>query len=235
MLFDDSDMRKRLFLVLFCLMLPTCGPSIDTLIPASRLDGTLPNLQIETSEQTGKSVKGGRLLVSSVAVPYDMRSDQVKPTLLSIIKQIKQKDPSCEWIVVYLVPVDAALPLLQAGIGTYKEGRIELRTGIPSDKDLADYNALRGSLGAEHYPPLTRPDNATFELGRKVLLSFIANKEKLILEGRMRDVESADLAVFPHVSRDTGISFREARRVYHQLMSYYVPAWGVETIGGENK
>jgi hypothetical protein len=227
-------MRTLIASVFCCLMLSACSSSIDTLIPESSLDGALPNLNIQFSEQTGKSVEGHRLLAAAVTVPFDIRRDQVKPTLLSIIKQIKHAEPSCEWIVAYLVPGDSTLPLLQAGIATYKEGKIEIRYGVPSDKNLADYNALKSNVGADNNPPLVRPDKAAFEIGGNVLRSCLSNEERLILAGNMQEADSDyALSILPYVSKETGVSLRETKRLYHQLMVYYMPNWGKETISSE--
>lgn len=88
--------KKLLLIPLLILILLGAGCSssdpIDRLIPDEALTGAIPNAEpVRIEEQHGKSVNGGFLINAQVIVPFDIKKEQVKPTLLTAIKTLKNR------------------------------------------------------------------------------------------------------------------------------------------------
>ncbi len=125
-----------------------CSNPLDKLIKPEMLQGAVPNFTITGVDiQTGKSVNGGTLIRGKAIVPYDIKREQVKPTLLSAIKKLQEQHPACQWIVVWLIPEKEAIGAgLEAGHGEYAVDHINIMYGIPSKKTLDREIELKKNL-----------------------------------------------------------------------------------------
>jgi hypothetical protein len=223
-------MKRITMIIVSIMMLISCGSEIDKKIPDSMLVGAVPNISVDIKEQKGKNVKGGRLLEAIGTVPFDIKKEQIKPTILAVIKAIKQKNPDCEWIAVHL-KLAKDLPLLQAGIAEYKEGNISISYGIPSDKQIEEWNANIGKpvefdgkvLGINDLPRLYRPDRKTFEDGAQVIkLYYKLNNDPKIKKDRIEQL-------FPLISKESGLPVKDVESLYRYMSNYYFTgSWGTE-------
>lgn len=223
---------KKWFLFCFiaAFLFVACESKIDKMIPASQLIGAVSDVSVSIREQVGKNVKGGRLLEALGVVPFDIKREQIKPTILAIVKAIKRKNPDCEWIAVHL-KLAKDLPLLQAGIAEYKEGTVSISYGIPSDKQIEEWNANIGKpfkldnkvLGINDLPRLYRPDRKTFEDGAQVIrLYFKFNNDPKIKKNKVEQL-------FPLISKELGFPVKDVECLYKYMSNYYFTGlWGTE-------
>lgn len=179
----------------------------------------MPNISVDIKEQKGKNVKGGRLLEAIGTVPFDIKKEQIKPTVLAVIKAIKQKNSDCEWIAVNL-KLAKDLPLLQAGIAEYKEGKVFISYGIPSDKQIEEWNT---NIGKNDLPRLHRPDKKTFDDGARVIkLYYKFNNDPKIKKDNVEQL-------FPLISKESGLPVKNVESLYRHMSNYYFTgSWGTE-------
>lgn len=228
-------MKLSLIYALILIAITACGSDIEKKIPPSMTKGAVENLSLSTEEQTGKNVKGGKIIKAYGVVPFDIKREQIRPTLLAAIRVLKQNNPGCEWIWVGIVPDKSLIGTGRlAGRAEYKEGGLDIYYGIPSDKQMDEWNALIGKpvkdfSGDTTYindsPRLSRPDRETFDPAIKALKSY----DRLTIESRHADrIDYA--ALYKAASKDTGIPVKKAKTLINFMNSYYSGAWGKETI-----
>lgn len=143
---------KKLF-IFICIILLFSGcfmeDPIETLIPPELLKGAISYIDVFDIEiQTRKSINGGTLINAWAAVPYNIKREQVKPTLLSVIRELKKQNPECEWFVVWLCADgerarDAGV---HAGRGEYTKDQVNIGYWIPSQKQLKERLELKKQL-----------------------------------------------------------------------------------------
>jgi len=210
--------------------IPNIGDSVTSL-PKEIVEDNISVSGLMYEEQTGKAVRGGKLIRVKGIVSFDIKREQVKPSLLAVITKVRKNNPKCEWIFVVLSPgAELGKYAHHAGIADYKEGNLTIRYGIPSDKNIKEWNSLIGKksktlLGDGYYtsdgPRLYRPDKETYEKGRKITLLF----DKL----SMKDTVKNDDEMFALVAKQSGWSKKEVERYTKFIFSYYAPmSWGEE-------
>lgn len=246
-------MNKLTRLILFagcCLSVFTaCSEStIDRLIPPSATKGGIANFSVsEIKVQKGKSVNGGTLVTGSVIVPYDIRRDQVKPTLLAAIKGLKDKYRECEWIIVYAVPSQELKGGgINAGIAEYTEGKIRIDYGVPSATQLAEPvgDELKKLLGAD-YEPVRLMSREDFDLAvaidavwQNTHLKLLDDADKKAMQNKARyadiyrreTAEISDKKLAALTSQKMSIPASQVKKLRRQLLMYYGPFWGNETL-----
>lgn len=222
---------------------------IDRLIPLSATKGGLANFTVAGVEvQEGKSRNGGTLVSAFVAVPHDIKREQVKPTLLAAIKGLKDKYRKCEWIVVYAIPSPALKGTgINAGMAEYAEGKIRIDYGVPSATQLAEPigEEFKKTLGAD-YEPVRLMSQEEFDLAvsvdstwQELHLRLLDEAQKKATQNRARYSEVyrhetkdiSDAKLLKLTSQKLNIPEAQAKKLRKQLLMYYGPFWGNETIG----
>ncbi len=203
---------------------------IYRLIPDASLVGACPTVKIfNIQTQHGKTVNGGMLISASVHVPYSIRRDQVKPTILACIRELKRRNKKCEWIHIFLCVEGRKI---YAGRGEYKSGEIRVSYGIPSQKQLASLEDVK---------PLNRGD---FDKAADISDLFYAydgilagQDLKKARKGKVwnQDIynslmDTRDARIYSMISDQLQISAFEVRRLKRCVMNYYMLTWGDEII-----
>jgi hypothetical protein len=98
------------------------------------------NIEAEVTEVIhGKNVKGGMLVRAKAFCPHNIKNDQIKPVAVQILNELKAKYPNCEWFFVWISDdrrMDASGNYI--AIAELKEGKTQVRGGIPSKKEIAE-------------------------------------------------------------------------------------------------
>lgn len=209
------------------------GFDLEKRIPDSELVGALEKIETTFELNDGKAVKNGKQMILYGIVPASIKREQVRPTLLYFIKTMKSVNPGCEWMMVYLPPVENRRYGVYAGIGEYREGKINLSYGVPSNEHLQQWNDMIGKettcpITKEKYivnhRPLMRPNDEIVRLGYRAMKTRFDIKEstgRLIAEGE------ADAEIAESLSCDV----HEVSQALTIMYQYFEPmAWGSETF-----
>jgi len=255
-------MGIKIFLLIPLLILISLGAGcsssdpIDRLIPDEALNGAIQNVKpVRIEEQRGKSVNGGFLIKAQVIVPFDIKREQVKPTLLAAIKTLKNKYSNCEWIVVALSLQESLDKYtLYAGRAEYTRDGIDVTYWIPSLKQLSDQKDLRKKENRddpilagldfsdwEPIRPLTREEFNFATLAASTSLAFKKAIQDDVLAASMKNggnytntyrkgMENIEDRVLVLTAKKLGRKKAEAKRAQRQLGLYYNPGWGTEKI-----
>lgn len=192
---------------------------IDKMFPADQVKGAITKLDATVNEQTGKGVKGGRLVEALVTVPFDIKREQIRPSMIGVLKVLMNKYPDCEWFTISM-SFGKDVPLLTAGQAEYKEGKIQIQYGVPSDKELEEWNLI-----VKNYPRsiLVKQDSATYKQGAEIIKRYYAlNNDKS--EKKIRSLHD----IFAIISKEKGIPIEEVDRLYTQVGNYFTLNWGKE-------
>lgn len=234
-------MRMIYPFILLVLCFGCAEDPIDKLIPETSLNGSIQKITIfDLETQRGKIVRGGLLIIASVKVPYDLRREQVRPTLLACIKELKKRNRDCEWFNVFLCA--DGRDGIYAGRGEYREGKIYISYGIPSKKQLVEAEALREEL-ADYVPPrlLSKEEfNLAADLDELYYRYDNTLAEKDLKEARdgkrwNQDVydklsDSRDDRIYEMIAKEVSLPDDTIRKLRRSLGTYYIFAWGSETI-----
>jgi len=195
-------MRKLITLLFILALLCGCESRLDKAIPQSSLAGAISNVDVNLSGQGEIATqqacankygwcwdpKDWTLLNADAFIPYDIKKEQVKPTLLAVLKKLEKEYPKCTTININLAPdKEMAERLFLVGRLEYKDNKIIIRYGIPSDKEMAEHNAEIGKFYStkntmfsmpgdkEKFeknddPRLCRPDLKTYTLYKRILM-----------------------------------------------------------------
>lgn len=224
-------MRLALIYAFVLISIIACGSDIERKIPPSMTNGAVENLNLSIEKQTGKSRYGGTLIKAYGVVPFNIKREQIRPTLLAAIRVLKQNNPGCEWFWVGIVPETMALAKTGRLVGRaeYTEGELDIYYGIPSDKQMDEWNAQIGKpvkdlLGGDTYindsPRLYSPDKEIFNSGIKALRSY----DRL-------SIANSGAGLYGAVSKETGIGVKKIKPLISLMNNYYTPGnWGKETI-----
>lgn len=231
---------------LMSLLLIPCGCSdkdqVDSLIPKTDLMGSCDSVRIFDMEtQQAKTIKGGFLIHALAEVPYDIKREQVKPTVLKCIQDLKHKNQGCEWITVFLCA--NGRKGIHAGKGEYKEGKIIISYGVPSREQLAAEKVAIEDYHLVHEPPRllsgTEFNQAAEICDLYVKYTAILEEEdiKNASEGKIIDqdiyeslMDSRADRVFKKVAGEVNLPEVKVRKLRNNLMRYYILNWGDETI-----
>lgn len=110
---------------------------MDKLVISKAIENAAPFTIYNTEVQEGKTVKGGLYVQGSVNVPFDISRTKIKPTILAVLKQLREKHPKSEWFVVYLCPGgERACKLgINLGRGEYIDEKITIQYGLLSKEE----------------------------------------------------------------------------------------------------
>jgi hypothetical protein len=219
--------------ILLSLIACSAQDPLEKLIPASAMTGGIEKIEIKTTIQSGKTVKGGFFIEGFMVVPANIRRQQVRPTLLKSLKSMKQQHPLCEWFKIYLEPTeDFRESPAYAGIGEYKEGKIDLLFGIPTDAQILEWNDMIGKkvkgFGDDEFivdhPPLSRPNDSSVRFGWEVVKTCrkIASKSKKSIDDKDK---------WPLAAKILKSDVNTVSRAHAVMYNYFDPySWGEETI-----
>jgi hypothetical protein len=221
--------------------------SIDNLIPSSAVKGGLINFTVAGVEvQEGKSRNGGMLVMGRVMVPHDIKREQVKPTLLAAIKGLKDKHRKCEWIIVYAVPsYELKGSSTNAGMAEYADGKIKIDYGVPSATQLAAEVGAAKELDRPDNDPLRLMSKEEFDLAvsvneawQDIHLKLLDEANKKAMQSRANFLkvhaqETGDIEtkILKLTSQKMNLPAAKIKSLRKQLIMYYGPFWGNETIG----
>ncbi|MBI3582813.1 MAG: hypothetical protein HY096_02540 [Nitrospinae bacterium] len=183
---------------------------------------------------------GGRLDVFAI-VPYDIKRNQIRPTILYILMKLKQTYENGR-IELYLIPDDKVLgesftySSIFTGTAEYREGvNIMITYCIPSNKQMKEYNSKIGKPIFDLFDnkptgeinnniPLHPPDKKTFKIGKRVVLLW----KKLIEKNNVMILSDEHAKL---ISKEIEISIDEVDRYHTFMYRYYdVFGWDKETI-----
>ncbi|MCP3940042.1 MAG: hypothetical protein GY710_00975 [Desulfobacteraceae bacterium] len=136
--------RLPITILLLSIVISCSADPIDKLISSTAMENTVFPLNIfDIQKQTAKSVNGGTLIEASVEVPYDVKRNQVRATILASLKKLKTDYPKTEWFIVYLYPAGketSRIPAaIHAGRGEYVQQEIFINYLIPSKEEIQRY------------------------------------------------------------------------------------------------
>ncbi len=223
-------MKKVFFLFcIFVFIITACQNGANNQAPDPDTVGAIPNLNISyeytSIHHPGVRVRGA--VEAKVIVPFDIKREQLRPTLLSIFKDAREKYPD-EDIDIFLAPSQGMMNCTQlAGRADYDgdKGKLELDYGIPTDQEMAESNAQIGKkdpfLGVDDGPRLYRPDAKTFAILDKV--NYLACRKF------KADKEATTFTVFPAVARKMGITAKQVKQYYFFVFDYY-PQYGINSF-----
>lgn len=235
-------MNRMILVAVCCLSVFTaCSENpIDRLIPLSATKGGLANVTVSDIDVQEKSINGGTLVSGFVAVPHDIKREQVKPTLLAAIKDLKDKYRKCEWIVVFAIPSPELKGTgIWAGKAEYVEGKIQVDYGIPSAAQIAEPIEKEFKKLHSDYEPVRLMSKEDFDLAvavnttwQKIHVGLLDEANKYSGEVYMRKVEKiSDARLLKLTSQKMNLPEAKVKSLMHQLGWYYSPLWGNETIG----
>jgi hypothetical protein len=114
--------------------------SLERLFPEKALAGAV-NSNFNGEQHPGKAVTGGILIEGRAIVQKDIRNDQIKPTAMAVLKGLKSKNPNVEWFHVFLTNDQRMVECSNwIAIAEYKEGKISIAGGLPTDEDIKEWN-----------------------------------------------------------------------------------------------
>jgi len=197
-------MRKLITLLFILALFCGCESRLDKAIPQSSLAGAISDIDVnlsgqgEIADQQECANKSGwcwapkdwTLLNADAFVPFDIKREQIKPTSLAILKKLAEKYPKCTTININLAPdKEMAEILFLVGRLEYRDNKITIHYGIPSDKEMEEHNAQVGKLyplskdcgkifcepdydkmEKNDDPRLSRPDLNTYTLYKRILI-----------------------------------------------------------------
>ncbi len=208
-------------LLTFALFIVGCNSAADQLIPASYTSDAIQNIETIVKEL---DVKDNRLKVTG-AVPYDIKREQVIPSLLFVLKKTLKEHPSSKYIFVTLGPdMESALFGYAVGSATFENKKIKILCKIPTDQQMKEHNSRIGKMesggifgdDAKHPvvysgPHLFVPDKVTF-LNNKRIAIMIYDKaiSKYDLDDR-----------YKIISQETGLPLMEVKDRFLFFEQYY--------------
>lgn len=230
----------QIFLLLITPLIISCESKIDKAIPDSMLIGAVPNINVDIKED---NYKGGKAIIVTGIVPFGIKREQVKPSLLRILKTVAEKYPNATGIFVRLTPdADLGRYAYFAGRADYEDKSIALYYMIPSDKQIEDWNAEIGKpsknpfTGDEYIidvPHLSPLNEESFESGKKIALLYHKFNKKLhdkYIEQPLKTISSKQ--IYQMISREANMPQKDVEYYYRFMNSYFIvgESWDKETI-----
>ena len=181
----------------------------------------------------GCNYGNGTLITARVAVSASILRDQVRALLLDQLRIIRSKMPACECVRIFLIPTEDHHDISSAvaGIGEYINGKITIKYGVPTDKQMKHWddsigkpeeNPLTGEKEINNNKPLFRPTDEFMRATYKIAAS--ENSFLLLYKGidtkKARQLAAADLKIpIDQVDQSDTI-----------LSCYFTPTWGTENV-----
>lgn len=207
-------------------------------LPDSYLIGAADGVDISFHKTSSKDLR-----IEAVGiVPFNIKREQIRPTIFFVLKQLKIKYPDCKQSSIVLTPERDSNPLfhfISVGSAIYKDDQISIHYGIPSDDQISKYNADGEKskpvfILGEWTPPfrrLYRPDMKTYELCKKIIL-----KSKVIENNEKENGQISSAPVFlAKVARHFNLSKEDTEYYWTYLYKYYsffpgTQQWGDEKV-----
>jgi hypothetical protein len=137
----------------------------ERLFPDSALSGAVARATVRDVVE-GKVGKGLEVTANAV-IPENPRTEQLKPTSLTILKRLKEKYPDAKMIAVSIYDDDRAMPLgLTVAKAVYRTGTVTITGGLPAEAEVAAVNAKRGK--GDRLGPFAQPREEDFNIVQKV-------------------------------------------------------------------
>lgn len=228
---------KVLLLQLLFVLVVSCGPNIEDKITDAQLIGAISNVNVSIKED---KYKGGTAIIAVGVIPFDIKREQIKPTILAALKVLIRKYPDATGIFIRLAPdKDLAKYAYFAGTADYENNEITVDYKIPTDKQINDWNSEIGkpielegkSLGTNDSPRLLRFDKKLFDIATKVTLSYHKAQKQLANKYIDQPLKTASTQEIYHlVSGETGVSDKDAQYYRNLMDAYYGSTREKETI-----
>ena len=150
-----------------CLKLSDLSES-ERLFPDSALSGAVARATVRDVVE-GKSGKGIEITANAF-IPENPRTEQLKPTSLTILKRLKEKYPGAKSIAVSIYDDERAMPLgMTVAKAAYRTGTVTIAGGLPTEAEVAAVNAKRAK--GDRLGPFAQPREEDFNIVQKVLES----------------------------------------------------------------
>jgi len=229
------------FLLLITMLLISCESKIDKAIPEAMLVGAVPNMNVDIKED---NYHGGKARIATAIVPFDIKREQVKPSLLAILKAVYGKYPNATGIFVKLTPdADLGRYAYFAGRADYEDNVITIHYGVPSDEQIKKWNSEIGKpvrddnekvLFINDAPRLSIFNKETFETAKKIVLFYYKTDKQLADKYSKQPLKMPTTEqISKIVAKEMGVSLQKVIH-HHRLLSNYFSAgtgiWGKETI-----
>lgn len=217
-------------ILLSVLIITSCESNIDKMIPESYLAGAVSSVEVTIKPPNSRRPDN---TVVACYVPFDIKRDQLKPTLFTVLKSVKKECADCKIISIFLY-TDKEMEEARTWVGRmeYKEGKIELFYQIPTDEQINKHSLTAGKLdpalfgkGTEinKLPPLHRIDKATYEKYKPIYLLYRKIEKRETYNGD-------NSLTYKEVARRLKITTKEAEDIaWFMYLSYNWPR-GTEEI-----
>jgi len=187
--------------------------------------------------------KGGKAIIATGIVPSDIKREQVKPSLLAILKAVSDKYPNATGIFVRITPdEDLGKYAYFAGKADYEDNEITIHYGVPSDEQIKKWNSEIGKpiiiegkpFGINDSPVLSRPNKETINTGKKIILLYYKIEKQFIDKYSKKPLEMPTTTeISKVVAKKIGMEPQEVTRLHRFLSNYFSAGtgiWGKETI-----
>ncbi|HEY5995668.1 MAG TPA: hypothetical protein VIU29_01540 [Candidatus Deferrimicrobiaceae bacterium] len=147
-----------------CLKLSDLSES-ERLFPDSALSGAVARATVRDVVE-GKAGKGIEITANAI-IPENPRTEQLKPTSLTILKRLKEKYPDATMIAVSIYDDERAMPLgMTVAKAAYRTGTVTVVGGLPTEAEVAAVNAKRAK--GDRLGPFAQPREEDFNIVQKV-------------------------------------------------------------------
>lgn len=224
--------------VLYILLSSCSADPIEKLIPQSSTVGALPGITVtDITIQKGKAINGGVYVQGIIPTPYDIKKEQLKPTLIAAIKKLKYENKTCEWIGVYAQIAGG----INAGRADYIKGNIQIYYDIPTEQELNDFNVEAIKMGME---PIRLPTKEEFDLAIaidkvwqriKMKILDIEREEALLRQKNNKPAvwtltsEKLEGKILQMTAKEMNLPKEKVLQT-KDLLRYYILSSGVENI-----
>jgi hypothetical protein len=147
-----------------CLKLSDLSES-ERLFPDSALGGAAARATVRDVVE-GKGPKGIEITANAF-IPENPRTEQLRPTGLTLLKRLKEKYPGAKSIAVTVYDDERAMPLgLPVARAVYGGGAVRITGGLPTEAETAAVNAKREK--GDRRGPFAQPREEDFNIANKV-------------------------------------------------------------------
>lgn len=159
---------------------------------------------------------GGKSLEGFGIVRFDIDRADIKPTVIAMLKIMKEKHPATNRISLSLTPsVDC--PACGIAKARYDEGKVKLEYGVPTLQQIEESNSRIGTPTAsgekDDRPLLVRPNGEAIIRGLDVM--------KAIEAAHRENPELNDEQLLDKAAAATGLSYVVVKRNRDFMRAYY--------------
>ncbi|HEY3489723.1 MAG TPA: hypothetical protein VGK27_06340 [Candidatus Deferrimicrobiaceae bacterium] len=139
---------------------------MERLFPESALSGAVARATVR-DVIASKGAKGQEIAANAI-IPENPKTEQLKPTGLTLLRRMKEKYPDAAKVTVSIYDDERAIPLgLTVANADYRAGSVSITGGLPTEAEVTALNSGRpagGKLG-----PFAQPREEDFNIAQKVL------------------------------------------------------------------